>query len=298
MAGQLAIFWTPAGITLDALGAKQLVDVTDGDTPNIRMPIRMLSIDTPETYPDGPRLDAAFATLVPWIERGTAPIDPVLAEALLPKLRAPQPVSRHKAAGERAKEAFRRLLEERLVRPDGSRRTLFLRTADTPFDKNGRLLAYIAPNYSRAELENLSRRERATFNLLLVEAGWAAPFVLYPSIPGELDLPLLHAAARTAIAEGRGIWADPLLLLPYELRALERLAQLKARLDKGEKPPAAELWSWTSRYCADMTTRLLYRPQRYVEVAPEDRLFIWPEDVRDAVARLGLAPAPSTVTVG
>ena len=89
-----------------------------------------------------------------------------------------------------------------------------MRTADTPFDKNGRLLAYIAPNYSRAEREELSRLERATFNLLLVEAGWAVPFVLYPSISGELDLPLLHAAAREARAQRLGIWADPLLLLP------------------------------------------------------------------------------------
>ena len=26
----------------------ELVDVTDGDTPNLRMPVRMLSVDTPE----------------------------------------------------------------------------------------------------------------------------------------------------------------------------------------------------------------------------------------------------------
>lgn len=297
MAEQLAIFWTPAGTTLDTLGSKQLVDVTDGDTPNVRMPIRMLSIDTPETCPDGPRLDPVFAALVPWIESGEAPIDPDLAAALLPKLRAPQPVSRHKAMGERAKEAFGRLLEERLARPDGGRRNLFLRTADEPFDKNGRLLAYLAPHYSKAELERLSRRERATFDLNLVEQGWAAPFVLYPSIPGELDLPLRHAAAREARARRLGIWADPLLLLPYEFRALERLAQLEARLDAGAKLPPAELWSWIERYCADMTSRLLYRPQRYFEVEPENRLFIWPEQVRDAVARLGLAPAPSTVAV-
>lgn len=159
--------------------------------------------------------------------------------------------------GERAKEAFRRLLDERLARPDGSRRTLFLCTADRPFDKNGPLLAYVAPNYSKAERESMPRRDRATFNLLLVEAGWAVPFVLYPSIPGELDLPLLHAAARRAIPGGRGIWSDPMLLLPYELRALERLVQLKARLDRGEKLPTAELGSWIERYCANTTTRLL-----------------------------------------
>lgn len=298
MAGQVAIFWTPAGITLDQLGSRQLVDVTDGDTPNVRMAIRMLSIDTPETSFDGPRLDAAFAGLVPWIESGTAPIDPVLAAALLPKLRAPEPASRHKAMGERAKEAFRRLLDERLTRPDGSRRGLFLRAADERFDKNGRLLAYVAPAYSERELATMSRRERATFNLLLVEEGWAAPFLLHPSLPGELDLPLLHAAARAAIEAGRGIWADPLLLLPYELRALERLARIEADLAAGKTLASRERWSWVERYCADMTTRLLYRPQRYVEVAPEDRLFIWPDRVRDAVVQLGLQPAPSTVAVG
>ncbi len=298
MASRIAIFWTPAGITLDQLGARELLDVIDGDTPNVRMAIRMLSIDTSETYPNGPRLDAALAGLVPWIESGAAPIDPVLAEALLPKLRAPQPASRHVAMGERAKEAFRRLLDERLTRPDGTRRKLFLRAADQPFDKHGRLLAYVAPDYSKSERDRLDRRERATFNLLLVEQGWAAPFVIYPSIPGELDLPLLHAAAREAIAERRGIWADPLLLLPYELRALDRLVDIKRKLDAGEKLDARIRWGWVERYCADMTTRLLHRPQRYVEVDPESRLFIWPQDVREAVGRLGLTAAPSTVEAG
>ncbi len=84
MAGQLAIFWTPARATFDPLDSEQLVDVGDTGTPNGRTPIRTLSIDTPETYPDGSRLDAAFAALLPWIESGTAPIDPALAGTLLP----------------------------------------------------------------------------------------------------------------------------------------------------------------------------------------------------------------------
>jgi hypothetical protein len=42
------VLWSPAGASMPTLGAKALVDVTDGDTPNIRMPIRMLSVDTPE----------------------------------------------------------------------------------------------------------------------------------------------------------------------------------------------------------------------------------------------------------
>lgn len=165
MAGQVAILWTPAGVSLDRPGGRQLVDLTDGDTPDLRIAVRMLSIDTPETYPIGPRLDAELAGLVPWIGSGAAPIDPVL-------------------------------------------------------------------------------------------------------------------------------------LLPHELRALERLVAAKRRLDSGDKLDPRERWGWLERHCADMTTRLLCRPRRHVEVAPEDRLFIWPERVREAVVQLGLVPAPSTLAAG
>ncbi|MGH3926697.1 MAG: hypothetical protein ACRDTT_28185, partial [Pseudonocardiaceae bacterium] len=58
--------------------------------------------------------------------------------------------------------------EQRLTRPDGRKRNLFIRIAERPFDDNGRLLAYVAPDYSAAERRTLTRRERATFNLDLV----------------------------------------------------------------------------------------------------------------------------------
>lgn len=58
---------------------------------------------------------------------------------------------------------------------------------EAPFDTNGRLLAYLAPNYSAAERNEMTREQRSTFNLDMVRAGWAVPFVLYPAIPGELD---------------------------------------------------------------------------------------------------------------
>jgi hypothetical protein len=32
------IFWTPADVTMSSNETRQLVDITDGDTPNIRMP--------------------------------------------------------------------------------------------------------------------------------------------------------------------------------------------------------------------------------------------------------------------
>jgi len=32
------IFWAPAGANMPTLGSRALVEVTDGDTPNLRMP--------------------------------------------------------------------------------------------------------------------------------------------------------------------------------------------------------------------------------------------------------------------
>ena len=46
MIDPVEILWTPAGQNLPSPGSRALVDVSDGDTPNIRMPVRMLSIDT------------------------------------------------------------------------------------------------------------------------------------------------------------------------------------------------------------------------------------------------------------
>jgi hypothetical protein len=156
-----------------------------------------------------------------------------------------------------------------MTRPNATRRNLFIRTADSPFDNNNRLLAYIEPDYSAAERRNMTRKDRATFNLDLVENGWAAPFVIYPSIPGELDLPLLVDAAASARAAARGIWADDATLLAYEYRAMEKLFRITRKIVDGVELRAGEAQSWRERYCVDIRTRALHGPEDYVDVPPE-----------------------------
>jgi endonuclease YncB( thermonuclease family) len=153
-------------------------------------------------------IDHQFTELAEWIDQGRAPISPGLAAYLLPKLATGKAGTLQFEQGQAASAFAKQNIDTRLTRPDGSRRNLFLRVTDTLFDTNGRLLAYVAPNYSPRERETLSRAQRATFNLDLLTHGWAAPFVLYPSIPGELDLPLLVAAAATARTDKKGIWSD------------------------------------------------------------------------------------------
>jgi endonuclease YncB( thermonuclease family) len=263
------------------------------------MPVRMLSVDTPEVTARTDRrateIDAEFAQLAEWMLDGTAPISRPLAEALAPKLATGKAGSLQLRLGREASAFAQVNTDARLTRPDGTRRNLFLRTADAPFDTAHRMLAYVAPSFSAAELESLSRLERSTFNLDLVRAGWAATFVLYPSVPGERDLPLLVSAAAAARLGGLGMWAEPDVLLAYEYRAMEKLHAITRRIAEGADLPGSERFAWRERYCVDLRSRVLHGPEDYVGIPPEYRLWLWRADVPDAISRLNLVPAPALV---
>jgi len=293
----VSIFWDPTGTTVDSLGEDKILSVTDGDTPYISMSIRMLSIDTPEIhYPGNSRpskQDENLAQLAAWIEEGKAPIQEDLGRLLVPKLETGKAGTLQEQQGIEVARVFKNLLEERLKLPSGKARRLFIRAADEHFDQYGRLLAYIAPKYSDAELESMSRRDRSTFNLLMVDSGWAASFPIYPSIPQFPDLVLLQESAKTAFDQKLGMWADPLTVTGYEFRMCVRLHEVTRNLVNGKKLGRAEKYGWIERYCVDMTTRRIYYPQDYHRVMPYDRIFIWPEDVVEAVARMNLEPGNS-----
>lgn len=294
----LRIFWQPDGINLDQLGDKRLTDISDGDTPKIEMSIRMLSIDTPETGPVARGMSKAealelAAPTADWIESGRSPVTEALAEHLLPRLRRDRMAQVHWDQGAEAKAHFKAITAARLARPSGRARPLFLRAADERFDGYGRLLAYVAPSYSAEERRQMTRRERATFNFDMIASGHAASFIIYPAIPGEIDLPMTVEAARTAQQEGKGAWADPLCLTGYEYRMVEKLMLVFQKVAQGVDVAPATWSGWIERYCVDVSTGLLYRPQDYVRVAPWNRLFLWRKDVRAAVRDLGLAPAPT-----
>ncbi len=295
MVDPVQILWTPAGENLPSLGARALVDVTDGDTPNIRMPVRMLSIDTPEVTAGSPsgacRVDDRFAELVKWMKTGIAPVSARYREYLLSKLDGLAAGSLQYEQGRQASVYYKALVEQRLTRPDSTRRrNLFVRRANESFDRYGRLLAYVAPSYSRSERDNMSRRERATFNLDLVDSGWAAPFVLFPSIPGELDLPLFLDSAEQAQAEGRGQYGSPNSLPAYEYRMCEKLYSITRKKVEGVVLSWAEQLAWRSRYCADIRTRELFGPESYLGIPQPYRLWIWPADVQQAIGMLNLLP--------
>lgn len=288
------IFWDPQGLEVDSLGSKRYLRATDGDTPYVSMSIRMLSIDTPETHYPGntppSRQDANLAQLAVWIQQGQAPLDNGLAAHLRPKLATGTAGTLQERQGEDAAVFFRDLVNQKLTRPSGSKRRVFLRAADQHFDQYGRLLAYLAPYYSARDLQTLSLKDRATFNLLMIESGWAASFPIYPAIPRYADLILLHQAAQDAFDNRKGIWADPLTLTPYEFRMCVRLYDVTKKLVAGTRLSSRDRHGWVQRYCVDMTTREVFNPQDYHKVPPYNRIFIWPKDVAEAVGKMNLLP--------
>jgi len=290
---KVKIFWDPSGFELNSIGSTTLNGPpTDGDTPFVRTTIRMLSIDTPEIHYPGnsspAKHDEKFADIANWIQEGTAPVKDDLAAYLKPKLATGTAGTLHKKQGDAAKEHFQVLLDEKLTKPTGTKRNVFLRTADEPFDQYGRLLAYMSPYYTAAEMDKLSYMERGTFNLFMVESGWAAPFIIFPSLPKYRDLVLFQEEAKAAFAGKKEAWADEATLTGYEFRACYKLWEITRKLKDGKKLSSAERTNWITRYCADMTTRQIYEPQNYIKVEPCNRIFIWAKGVTEAVAKMNL----------
>jgi hypothetical protein len=132
--------------------------------PEMTLDFRMLSVDTPEvtarTEQRAVAVDAEFAQLAEWIEQGRAPISAPLAAVLLPKLATGAAGRLQRAQGMAASAFAKQNIETRLTRPNGSKRNLFIRTADTPFDSIHRLLAYVAPDYFEVERRTMTRKQR------------------------------------------------------------------------------------------------------------------------------------------
>lgn len=70
----------------------------------------------------------------------------------------------------------------------------------------------------------------------MVESGWGALFLIYPSLPRNDDLNLLLGAADAAFSQQRGAWQQggETLLLGYEFRAC-----IKLGVQELEDPAAA-----------------------------------------------------------
>lgn len=294
MSSPVQLFWDPQGFQLDYLGVKQSGgDPADGDTPYVRMPIRMLGIDTPETkYPgagNAETVDEKLYELAILLKSGVYTVDEGLANYLIPKLETGYAGSLQHEQGIEAKEYFKHLMEQRLTRTSGRKRSLFMYSAGEPFDHYGRLLAYIAPKYTEEEIMAYPPNERGTFNYLMLKSGWAASIMIYPNLPKDSDLRMTHTAMKEAYDLKKGAWADPMMLTGYEYRMCLKMYNAIKKLDYGKFKISPS--KYVSRFCIDMTTQLVYYPDEYFNVPAYNRIFVWAKDIRKAVADMNLKSA-------
>ncbi len=260
------------------------VSATDGDTPKVSLPIRMLGIDAPEYHYQGADQDhpGKFdAEMRGFLAAAGRPLDAGLRAYLKPRLSG-KPCSRQIAAGENALRHFEALRRRRLQpgQPHNEKRKterkLYIMVAQEVFDKHGRMLAYINASYNQEERRRIPSAERPTFNLQMMQDGHAVSLLIYPNIPKAEDLELVQAAVSAARQARKGFWhAGPeRVLLAYEFRwIVDTIRGLRDGPD---------------RYCGDILTGKLYQPQHYYRVAPENRLFFRTEHLREAL-KLGFA---------
>jgi endonuclease YncB( thermonuclease family) len=265
--------------------ARVLLRSSDGDTPLVEQPIRMVSCDTPEKagYAGGPivaqaKLDVARERLAGGFYDE---LPAALRRHFIARL-GPGAALRHLDAGQRASEEFERLLARRLLRPDGTRRALAVVPTGELIDRYGRLLAYFAPYFRKPELPPKGDPERRTFNCDMVALGWSAFFPLYPSLPSDDDLALVVAAAIDAWTRRLGAWHEfgSRLLLAYEYRMAIKLAEAKSA--------AAGIATAFQRSCVDLRNRRDVGRFGWTRVPPPYRLWYWLDDTRSARADLGV----------
>lgn len=277
-------------------------DPADGDTPNITQPLRLVSVDTPEKESVAGKPETAQRKLDitrKRIESGMfGPLlDDKLAAYFLKKL-TKDAAARHITAGHGASDAFQKLLDNRAPRNKQNQRALAVMPTGEIIDRYGRMLAYVAPWLAKPKEVPIDDARRATFNLNLIESGWGAIFLIYPSIPKTSDLKLATDAAATAWSKKKGQWSggNENLLLAYEYRAVVKLAATPKHgsFESGasasdRKAAAADLLATAfQRVCVDIRTAKIHGLQGFHDIDPPARLWVWQQDLKKAKSDMGL----------
>ena len=268
-----------------ALGdAPKFVSATDGDTPTIQLPIRMLGVDAPELhYAGATQINPGKfdKDLEKFLTGKGKQLDAGLRAYLKPRLKA-KPSTRHIVAGKAAHDHFQSIVAARLDRGKNKitgkplvPRHLFTMISEQVFDKYGRLLAYVAPSYTKDERDKIPESKRPTFNLQMVQEGHAISLLIFPNVPKAADLARIRDAVKSARQHKRGFWKDKTPLLhAYEYRWI-----VDTLSGKRNGP---------DRYCGDFVTGKLYKPQQYYLVPEENRLWFYDTDIGEAL-QMGFA---------
>jgi endonuclease YncB( thermonuclease family) len=259
---------------------KKDIGAPDGDTLKIEQAVRMVSCDTPEKEkPFGkaattqPKLEKAKQRL----QSGFFPGLPAgLIKYLADKVNNTA-ADRHIKAGKQASDEFEKIKNKALNMPGGKRRKVGILPSGEVIDSNGRMLAYILTYFEKKELPAKNDPKRNTYNLAMVENGWAAFFPVWPSLPNDTkDFDKIYKAAIKAWKSKKGMWNKfgSNLLLPYEYRLMMKLSVNPT----STKTPKTIVDTAFQRLCVDLRKMKLVGKFDFYKVPPGDRLWIWERD--------------------
>lgn len=267
---------------------RALIRVSDGDTPVIDQPVRLVSCDTPEKagYAGRPeisqpklnscrqRLEDGFYTEIP-INLRNYLLDRLTEDA----------ATKHISAGNDATARFEGIVEERLTKENGTKRKTAIIATGEIIDIHGRLLSYMAPYFTGSASDPLpvpNDPKRRTFNLQMIEEGWAAFFPIYPSLPKNPDLNMAIASAEMAWLGKKGVWDEygEKILLGYEYRMCIKLGTAQSSQDGINEA--------FQRLCLDLRNLEIVGKFGFSEVPPPYRLWIWEKDLEKAKVDLSL----------
>ena len=154
----------------------------------------------------------------------------------------------------------------------------------------------------------------------MLETGWAALFIIYPSLPKLRDFQLAVDAAKNAYTNKYGQWANGYdFLLGYEYRMCIKLGTQLVTAKKGSKRKrfyttdefeakrnelTADGWTFSmnaeqspaefvkkafQRHCVDIETKKLVGRFRFDLVPPWKRMWIWDSDkTPELLGQLGI----------
>jgi len=205
------------------LAPSHLLSISDGDTPEVKMGIRMLGIDAPELHFPGTQSPASQDGLLAGLPKTAAWKD--LPKGLRDHLkdRLEEGGTREAEWGLKAKEAFEAMVKEALHQKGAKGpRQLFMLCGPQVFDCYGRILAYVGPYVPRSERAGAPSPD--TFNLRMLALGMAAPCIHADNLPKPADLARVAAAVQAARKRKLGFWKEAdRILHGYEFRAIVRL---------------------------------------------------------------------------
>jgi hypothetical protein len=116
----------------------------------------------------------------------------------------------------------------------------------------------------------------------MAASGWAAPFLIFPSLPRNDDLNLFYEDSKAAWDGQRGAWAEHgrMLLLGYEYRLCVKL---------GTADSAAEgMQAAFQRLCVDLRGPVSVGLLGWHAVEPPHRMWVWATDAVKASDALGI----------